>query len=150
LKIALSQLNYHIGNFSENVSKIKSHIKKAEQEGAELVIFSELAICGYPPRDFLEFSEFIDLCEKNLNDIAKDCRNVAAIVGCPIRNTSGKGKKLYNAACFLKDGKVEFTQRKSLLPTYDIFDEYRYFEPNYEYGIVEFKGKKLALTIKTI
>lgn len=147
LKIALAQLNYHIGNFSENVSKIKANIRKAEKEGADLVVFSELAICGYPPRDFLEFSEFLDLCEQNLIDIAKECKNIAAIVGCPTRNTSGKGKKLYNSSCFLKDGKVEFVQRKTLLPTYDIFDEYRYFESNNAYQLVEYKGKKLALTI---
>jgi len=147
LKIALAQLNYHIGNFSENVSKIKSNIRKAEEEGADLVVFSELAICGYPPRDFLEFSEFLDLCEQHLIDIAKECKNIAAIVGCPTRNTSGKGKKLYNSACFLREGKVEFIQRKTLLPTYDIFDEYRYFESNNEYQLIEYKGKKLALTI---
>ncbi len=147
MKIALSQLNYHIGNFSDNVSKIKSDIEKAEGQGVDLVIFSELAICGYPPRDFLEFQEFIDLCEKNLEEIAKECTNIAAIVGCPTRNTSGKGKNLYNSACFLRNGKVEFIQRKSLLPTYDVFDEYRYFEPNNDYQVIEFKGKKLALTI---
>ncbi len=147
MKIALAQLNYHIGNFADNVAKIKKYISKAEEEGADLVVFSELAISGYPPRDFLEFKEFIDLCDQHLKDIASSCSNIAAIVGCPVRNTSGKGKKLYNAACFLNDGKVEFIQRKTLLPTYDIFDEYRYFEPNNEFGLVEFKGKKIALTI---
>ena len=147
MKIALAQLNYHIGNFIDNVDKIRSNIKRAEADGADLIVFSELAISGYPPRDFLEFKEFIDLCEINLQGIAKDCVNIAAIVGCPVRNTSGKGKSLYNAACFLNNGKVEMIQRKTLLPTYDIFDEYRYFEPNNEYNVVEYKGKKLALTV---
>ena len=147
MKIALAQLNYHIGNFTDNVDKIVDNIEKAKNQGADLVVFSELAICGYPPRDFLEFKEFIDLCESNLNFIAENCVGIAAIVGSPVRNTSGKGKKLYNAACFLHNGKVEFIQRKTLLPTYDVFDEYRYFEPNNQYGVVDFKGKKLALTV---
>lgn len=147
MKIALAQLNYHIGNFSDNVDKIIEHIEKAKSESADLVVFSELAISGYPPRDFLEFKEFIDLCESHLARIAENCVGIAAIVGSPIRNKSGKGKKLYNAACFLNEGKVEFIQRKTLLPTYDVFDEYRYFEPNSEYGVVDYRGKKLALTV---
>jgi NAD+ synthase (glutamine-hydrolysing) len=147
LKIALAQLNYHIGNFPSNVSKIIAQIKRAEAEGADLVVFSELAISGYPPRDFLEFREFIDLCENYLSEIAGHCHSIAAIIGSPVRNDSGKGKKLFNAACFLHRGKIEFIQRKTLLPTYDVFDEYRYFEPNNQFNLVEYKGKKLALTI---
>ena len=127
MKIALSQLNYHIGNFTENVSKIKAEIQRAKDSKADLIVFAELAISGYPPRDFLEFKEFIDLCAENLKDIAKECHGIAAVVGCPIRNESASGKKLLNAACFLSEGKVNFTQAKSLLPTYDIFDEWRSF-----------------------
>lgn len=147
MKIAIAQLNYHIGNFRDNVAKIKKEIKRASDEKADLIVFSELAICGYPPRDFLEFQEFIDLCEQNLKEIAKECTSIASVIGCPVRNTSGKGKKLFNSACFLSEGKISFTQHKSLLPTYDVFDEYRYFEPNNEYQIVELNGVKLALTI---
>ena len=147
MKIAIAQLNYHIGNFSDNARKIIKHIGKARDEGADLVVFAELAICGYPPRDFLEFEEFIDRCESSLSEIAKECLDIGVIVGCPVRNRSGKGKKLYNAACFLADGKIEFVQHKTLLPTYDIFDEYRYFEPNSVFDVFEFKGKKIALTI---
>lgn len=140
-------MNFHIGNFKENVEKILAEIRKAKQDRADLIVFSELAICGYPPRDFLEFTEFIDLCELHLNQIAEECTDIAAIIGCPVRNTSGKGKGLFNAACFLNKGKVEFIQKKTLLPTYDVFDEYRYFEPNNEFQIVEFKGKRIAITI---
>ena len=147
MKIALAQLNYHIGNFPSNVSKIISHIERAKDEGADLVVFSELAISGYPPRDFLEFSEFIDTCEIHLQEIAAKCVGIAAIVGSPVRNQTGMGKKLFNAACFLNEGKIEFIQNKTLLPNYDVFDEYRYFEPNHSYNLVEYKGKKLALTI---
>jgi NAD+ synthase (glutamine-hydrolysing) len=147
MKIAIAQINYHIGNFPENVGKIKSHISKAKDVGADLVVFAELAISGYPPRDFLEFEEFIVRCESSLNEIAVECKGIAAIVGCPVRNKSGKGKKLHNAAVFLNNGQIEFIQNKSLLPTYDIFDEYRYFESNSVFRLVEFKGLKLALTI---
>lgn len=147
MKIALAQLNFHIGNFKDNVEKIKTEIGKAAREKADLIVFSELAISGYPPRDFLEFSEFIELCELHLNQIAEKCIDIAAIIGCPVRNTSGKGKGLFNAACFLNNGKVEFIQKKTLLPTYDVFDEYRYFEPNSEFQIVDYKGKKIAITI---
>ena len=147
MKVALAQVNYHIGNFPENSEKIIANIRKAREEGADLVVFAELAICGYPPRDFLEFNEFIDRCEQSLEKIARECNGIAAVLGSPVRNTSGKGKALYNSACLLQDGRVEFTQGKSLLPTYDIFDEYRYFEPNSVYDVVEVKGKKLALTI---
>lgn len=146
MKIALAQFNYHIGNFSDNLLKIQSGIRKAKKDGADLVVFSELAVSGYPPRDFLEFSEFIHLCESSLAEIASECKGIAAIVGCPVRNT-GKGKKLYNSACLLSNGKVTFIQRKTLLPTYDVFDEYRYFEPNREFGIAEVCGKKIAITI---
>lgn len=147
MKVALAQLNYHIGNFPDNVRKIKASIKKAKSEKADLVVFAELAICGYPPRDFLEFDEFIDRCEKSLKEIALECEGIAAVVGSPVKNINGKGKKLFNAACFLHEGKIQYSQYKSLLPTYDIFDEYRYFEPNSVFGTVDFKGKKIALTI---
>ena len=147
MKIAIAQLNYHIGNFSDNVRKIVQHISKARDEGADLVVFAELAICGYPPRDFLEFEEFIDRCELSLSEIAKESHGIGIIVGCPVRNRNGRGKKLYNAACFLTEGTIEFVQHKTLLPTYDIFDEHRYFEPNSVFDVIEFKGKKIALTI---
>lgn len=147
MKIRLSQLNYHIGNFEQNVSKIIAEVEKAANEGVDLVVFAELSVCGYPPRDFLEFEDFIRRCENSIIEIATHCVGISAIVGGPLRNQAVSGKRLYNAAFVLADGKVKQVIRKSLLPNYDIFDEYRYFEPNREFEIVELNGVRIALTI---
>jgi len=147
MRIAIAQLNYHIGNFENNTSKIISAIHRARQQGTELVIFSELAVCGYPPLDFLEFNDFIKRCLKSIGQIASECNGIAAIVGSPSINPVLKGKNLYNSAFFLKDGKINKVIHKSLLPTYDVFDEYRYFEPNRQTECIELKGKKISLTI---
>lgn len=147
MKIALAQLNYHIGNFDTNKNKIIEHIKLAKASGADIVAFAELAICGYPPRDFLEFNEFIAQCENAALEIAKHCVGIAAIVGLPIKNEILAGKDLYNAAYFMADGEVKAITKKALLPTYDVFDEYRYFEPNTVFNTITYKGKKIALTI---
>lgn len=147
MKIALAQLNYHIGNFEANTKKIIDHIELARDKGADLVVFAELAICGYPPRDFLEFEEFIALCEEAAQEIARHCKEIACIVGLPIKNEILQGKDLYNAAYFIENGKVKAIARKALLPTYDVFDEYRYFEPATSFACIDFKGKKIALTI---
>jgi NAD+ synthase (glutamine-hydrolysing) len=147
LKITLAQLNYHTGNFELNTQKILDAINKAKLENADLVVFSELSVCGYPPRDFLEFNVFINLCNESVQLIAKQCVGVAAIVGAPTVNPKVEGKDLYNSAYFLADGKVQQIIHKTLLPNYDVFDEYRYFEPNRTFEIVNYKGKKLAVTI---
>jgi NAD+ synthase (glutamine-hydrolysing) len=147
MKIALAQLNYHIGNFGDNVLKIRQSIARAKNEGADLVVFAELAISGYPPRDFLEFHDFIERCQQAAKEIANDCIGIAAIVGCPMPNPDIKGKDLFNSALFMEDGVIRQVCYKSLLPNYDIFDEYRYFEPGRKFELVEFKGKKIALTI---
>ena len=147
MKIALAQLNYHIGNFEYNTNKIIDGISKAKAAGADIVVFAELAICGYPPRDFLEFDEFTTLCETAAQKIAKHCIGIAAIVGLPIKNEVLEGKDLYNAAYFMADGGVKAITKKALLPTYDVFDEYRYFEPNTVFKTIEYKGKRIALTI---
>ncbi len=147
MKIAISQLNYHIGNFDFNEDKIIKDINKAKSNNTDLIIFSELSISGYPPRDFLEFDDFIRKCESSINKIAKHCIGIAAIVGAPSNNTSNKGKRLFNSAWFLNNGKVVHKVNKTLLPTYDIFDEYRYFEQNKDFNIIEYQDKKIALTI---
>ncbi len=147
MKIALAQVNYHIGNFEYNLEKIIAKIDQAKGEAVDLIVFAELAVSGYPPRDFLEFDDFIDQCENAVQAIATHCLGIAAIVGAPLKNTEFEGKDLYNAAYLLEDGKVKDIRRKTLLPNYDIFDEYRYFEPNRDFEIVEVKGKKIALTI---
>lgn len=147
MKIALAQLNYHIGNFKENEEKIIRYINSAKEQQAELVVFSELAISGYPPRDFLEFDDFIDKCLASIKRIAKHCTDIAAIVGSPTKNPEVKGKDLFNTAFFLADGKVKSEHHKTLLPNYDIFDEYRYFEPNTVYQTIQYKNNTIALTI---
>lgn len=147
LKISIAQLDYHTGNFEYNAQKIISNINAAKEEGIDLIVFSELCVCGYPPRDFLEFTDFIDHCARVVDEIAQHCVGIAAIVGAPAVNPVIEGKDLFNAAFFLADGKVKDVRHKTLLPNYDIFDEYRYFEPNREFNIVEYKGYRIALTI---
>ena len=147
MKIAIAQLNYHIGNFKDNVDKVRATIARVKDAKADLVIFSELSICGYPPRDFLEFEDFISLCNESVHRIAKDCTGIAALVGSPSKNPKPGGKGLLNSAYLLADGKVRSIHHKALLPTYDIFDEYRYFEPADSFSIAEYQGHKLAITI---
>lgn len=146
MKIALAQRNYHIGNFDFNTSTIIESIETAAKNGAELVVFAELAISGYPAQDFLEFDDFIQKCAISLQKIADACYDTACIVGLPVKNYGLKGKPLFNAAAFCYQGKIEY-RRKALLPTYDVFDEYRYFEPAREFDIITYKGIKIALTI---
>jgi NAD+ synthase (glutamine-hydrolysing) len=147
MKIAIAQLNYHIGNFEYNKKKIIEYIEKAKADEADLVLFSEFSVSGYPPQDMLEYKSFIDECQDTLYEIAGHCKGIAAVVGGPRINPNPQGKQLLNAAFFLEEGKIRYVQDKTLLPTYDIFDEYRYFEPNRKFDIIEFKGHKLALTV---
>ena len=147
MKAILVQLNYHIGNFKKNVDRIEKEIHKAEHEGADLLIFSELALTGYPPQDLLEYSSFIEESRHALEKIASFSKNTGILIGAPTLNPNPTGKKLFNSAYFLFNGKVRQVFHKSLLPTYDIFDEYRYFEPNKEFSLLDFKGKKMAITI---
>jgi NAD+ synthase (glutamine-hydrolysing) len=147
MKIAIAQLNFRIADFDGNFLLMKNAIEQAESDSADLIVFSELAICGYPPLDLLEQRDFIDLCEDSLLKLTALSKKTAVVVGCPVVNPNEKGKKLFNAAYLLVDQSVFAVRYKTLLPTYDIFDEYRYFEPNNEFQIIEFKGIKIALTI---
>ncbi|MGK0391178.1 MAG: NAD+ synthase (glutamine-hydrolyzing) [Maribacter sp.] len=147
MKIAIAQLNYHIGNFEGNLQKMLKATADAKAEGADIVVFGELSTCGYPPRDFLEFDDFITQSEATVAKLAEASHDIAIVVGSPTKNPVIEGKDLYNSAIFLHEGKIQYTQHKALLPTYDIFDEYRYFEPATEFNIVDFKGKKIALTV---
>jgi NAD+ synthase (glutamine-hydrolysing) len=147
MKIALAQLDFIIGDFAGNTAGIIRAIKKAEEKGAELICFSELCISGYPPRDFLEFTDFITRCQRSVEEILPYSQNIGVLIGVPIVNPVVEGKDLFNAALLLYEGKVMHTQHKSLLPTYDIFDEYRYFEPGKTFQVATFKGKKIAITI---
>ena len=147
MKFTVAQLNYHIGNFAGNKELICKAIRKAKAEGSDLIIFSELCIPGYPPLDLLDRIDFIEKCEQTVQDIANECKGIAAIVGSPTFNKKSEGKKLYNSALLLSEGKIIFSANKALLPTYDIFDEYRHFEPEKQFSVFSFKGLKLALTI---
>lgn len=147
MKIALAQLNFHIGNFTDNKNKILAGIENAKNRGADLVVFSELAISGYPPRDFLEFNDFVIHCNETIEEIAKFCVGISAIIGLPTFNPNKKGKPLYNSAAFINEGEIKSFTHKTLLPNYDIFDENRYFEQNTEFKTIDLKGKKIALTI---
>jgi NAD+ synthase (glutamine-hydrolysing) len=147
MKIFLAQQNYHIGNFEANAAKIIDGINKAKQAGADLVMFSELCVCGYPPRDFLEFDDFIRQCYETLERIKEHADDIGVLVGSPARNPQREGKDLFNAAFLLHEKQINAEIHKTLLPNYDVFDEYRYFEPAYEWKCIDFKGKKLAVTI---
>ena len=147
MKVALAQLNFHVGNFEANSSKIIECINRAKNQNADVVVFPELAVCAYPPLDFLEFEDFIKRCHTAIDEIATVCTGITAIVGCPSRNPVLEGKNLYNSAFVLADGSVKQVVNKTLLPTYDVFDEYRYFEPNRNFNCIEVAGEKVALTI---
>jgi NAD+ synthase (glutamine-hydrolysing) len=147
MKIAIAQLNYHIGNFASNSAKIIDCIARSKAAGADLVVFSELSVTGYYPHDLLERKEFIGQSYEALNRIASHCVGIAAIVGGPSINPEPQGKKLFNSAFFMNDGAIQQVVNKSLLPTYDIFDEYRHFEPNKRFSVFEYCVKKFAITI---
>ncbi len=148
MRIAIAQLNYLIGDFEGNLEKMTGSVKRATDEGARLVIFSELSVCGYPPLDLLERKEFISRCNHYVELLAgKIDPETGVLVGGPEFNPDREGKLLYNAAFFLHGGKIRQVFRKSLLPTYDIFDEYRYFEPGREFRVLDFEGMRLAVTI---
>lgn len=147
MKIILAQQNYHIGNFESNTHKIIEAIKSAKNKNADIIVFSEMSICGYPARDFLDFADFINKCYQSIDVIKEYADDIAVIVGAPDRNPVKEGKDLFNAAFFLYNKQIQNVAHKTCLPTYDVFDEYRYFEPAYNWNVIEFKGKKIALTI---
>ena len=147
MKITLAQLNYHIGNFARNKELICNAIRKAKHEKSDIIIFSELCVPGYPPLDLLDRLDFIEKCNETVMEIARECTGIMAIIGSPVINNNKEGKKLFNSALVLSEGEIVFSAQKSLLPTYDIFDEYRYFEPGKMFSVFLFKGLKLAITI---
>ncbi|MEK0414351.1 MAG: hypothetical protein RL070_1839 [Bacteroidota bacterium] len=147
MKISIAQQNYHIGNFETNTEKILCAIELAKKEGADLILFSEMSVCGYPARDFVEFEDFIDKCYESIDTIRKAADTIGVLIGSPARNPGKKGKDLFNAAFFLYEQKIVAEIHKTLLPTYDVFDENRYFEAANSWQVIPFKGKKLAVTI---
>lgn len=147
MKISLAQLNYHIGDFEANFKKMEVAIQDAKAAGSDIICFGELATCGYPPRDFLEFNDFVERSNACIQNLCALSHNIAIVVGAPIINPVVEGKDLYNSAVFLYAGAIQHVHHKTLLPTYDIFDEYRYFEPSEKFEVIEFKGKRIALTV---
>ncbi|MFC3354218.1 NAD+ synthase [Sphingobacterium zeae] len=147
MKIALAQLNYHIGNFEANTEKIISAIQQAKEAAADLIIFAELAIGGYPAKDLLRNKAFKHQCDEAIHQIAAQCQDIACIIGAPFKNGDPEGKELYNSAVFIEHGIVKDVVKKGLLPDYDVFDEYRYFEPSRVFNCIELNGVKIALTI---
>jgi NAD+ synthase (glutamine-hydrolysing) len=147
MKIFLAQQNYHIGNFDKNQEKIIEAIQIAKSKNADLIVFSEMSICGYPARDFLDFKDFIDKCFKSIDNIKEYADTIGVIVGAPDINPVQEGKNLFNAAFFIYEKEIKGIAHKTCLPTYDVFDENRYFEPAYNWDTIEFKGKNIALTV---
>ena len=147
MKIALSQLNYCIGNFEQNTKKIVDAALKAKSEGADLVVFSELSVCGYFPYDCLEFDDFLENCQSALDEIAEKCYEVPVIVGAPIRNTTEGQKPLYNAAVFMYRGQRKIFRKKHI-GSNPLFDERKYFEPDHgENELLELCGHRIAVVI---
>jgi NAD+ synthase (glutamine-hydrolysing) len=147
MKIAIAQLNYHIGNFDGNLDKMLQATYEAKDNGADIVVFGELSTCGYPPRDFLEFRDFIRHANDCIEKLKAASDGIGIVVGSPTINPLLEGKDLHNSVYFLYNNEILHIQHKTLLPTYDVFDEYRYFEPAKEHKTVLFKGKRIALTI---
>ena len=146
LKIALAQLNFTVGDFELNTSKMADVLFQAKQDNVDLVVFSELAVCGYMPDDLLDYPSFVERCEHALEAVSRACDGIAAIVGGVIRNP-GKGRLLQNAACFMYNGQIQHTVAKTLLPTYDVFNEHRYFQPETASKIIEYKGINIGIAI---
>lgn len=147
MKIALAQLNFTVNHFDLNTKKIIDSIIRAKRVGVDLIVFSEMSVCGYPPLDLLDRADFVDNCINSVSQIAKHCVGISAIVGSPSRNPNSSGKSLFNSALLLSEGKIQSVHHKALLPTYDIFDEYRYFEPNRDFQVASINGKRIAITV---
>lgn len=146
IKFCLAQLNFKIGDFEGNTAKIADTIFNAKQKGADLVIFSEMSVCGYMPDDLLDYPWFVEKCEQSLEAVAQSCQGIAAIVGGVMRNPN-KGRLLQNVVCFMQNGKIQQVTAKTLLPTYDVFNESRYFEPASNSDLINFKGIQIGIAI---
>ena len=148
MRIALAQLDFTVGAFESNFARIQQAVAQADTSGAELVVFSELAATGYPPRDLLNHPRFVDLNLDLLDRVARlSTGRLAVLLGFVDRNPAPEGKRLFNAAALCWSGRVTGRQYKSLLPTYDVFDEDRYFEPARTVAPLELKGRRLGVTI---
>ncbi len=147
MKIALAQINTTVGDFDGNVERIVRFATEARGRGAELVLFPELALCGYPPRDLVERPDFVRRCEEELLRLAGLLPEIPAVVGYVRRSGAERGKPVSDAAAMLRGGKVVLDYSKALLPFYDVFDESRYFEPGVSAGLYDLGGHRLGVTI---
>jgi NAD+ synthase (glutamine-hydrolysing) len=150
VRIALAQINPTVGDFSGNLRKMAEFVEQAAAQGAALVIFPELATCGYPPADLLEKESFVQRAEETLAAVAELTRGAdrpSVLCGSPMRCESALGKRVRNVAALMEDGEIRFVQQKMLLPFYDVFDEQRYFEPARQQSLTVVKGQAVAITI---
>lgn len=147
MRVALAQMNPIIGSLAYNRDKILKNIQEARKLGADLVIFPEMALCGYPPEDLLNLPSFVKAVEEELQNVISGCEGIVAIVGCVRENPYGGEKGLYNSAAIIENGELVGFQDKSLLPDYDVFSERRYFEPAARVDVWSVLGKRVAVTI---
>ncbi len=147
MKICLAQINPTVGAFEQNVKKICRFINTAKKKGADLIVFPEMCIVGYPPKDLLELSGFVDSNLKALEEVRNNVTGISAIVGFVDRNAGQCGKNLYNAAAYINNKEIVSRYYKSLLPTYDVFDEGRYFESAHSISLAKISGRKSGISI---
>jgi NAD+ synthetase len=150
VKIALAQIDPTVADFRGNTARILHNVREAEQRGADLVMFPELCVCGYPTGDFVEKPSFVKLAEEATREIAREAtagKSIAVICGTLVPSAPGAGKRVSNAAVLMQNGEISFTQRKMLLPFYDVFDEQRYFAPAERQDVIKIGNERVALTI---
>jgi predicted amidohydrolase len=147
MKIAVAQINPVVGDFDYNVDKIIEFYHRIPDDTFDLLVFPELALSGYPPRDLLEKQKFIDANNEALKQIMGKIKGIGVICGMVKRTSSNEGNSLYNTAVLFEDGNILHSVHKRLLPTYDIFDETRYFEPGNDISVFKYKGRNIGLTI---
>ncbi|HTH48977.1 MAG TPA: nitrilase-related carbon-nitrogen hydrolase, partial [Candidatus Limnocylindria bacterium] len=147
MRIGLAQINTLVGDLAGNSRRILEAYRALVADGAEIVLFPELVVCGYPPRDLLFKRRFIGDVAAATAQLARQIGAVPAVIGYTEPNTSGSGRVAYNAAAFCHEGRILASARKCLLPTYDVFDDDRYFEPGAEPAVIEFGGRRLGITI---
>lgn len=147
MKIALAQINPIVGDFDYNYQRIREYAEKAVARSCDLVVFSEMVVSGYPPHDLLEKNDFVDANLDCLNRMLKDIRGIGVVCGLVDYNPAADGKRLRNSAVLFEDGQIRHQVYKRLLPTYDVFDESRYFEAGTDCRAFDYKGQRIGLTV---
>jgi len=149
VKIALAQIDPTVGDFTGNLEKILAASRRASDSGARLTVFSELAVCGYPPADFVEKPSFLARCRRAVDDLAAATRDLstAVLTGVALPASGQDGKPAFNAAVLVDRGQLLLEQHKRLLPFYDVFDEQRYFSPSGPQKVIDFEGLRLAVSV---